>query len=480
MKRNLEKQEKVKPFRLVKYFTFTSLIVIFIGTVALSFANIQWARQMQLKKNEAYALSIIDNLNRQIFAQFILPAVGKYGKIQLRDEEQFEWMDNLVRSTLHSFKVDMIHIYGMNNVISYSFDRRMVGKKDVGGTTYEDARKGKVTSNLSHRGSFIEIFAGFPKESKLTTVSPLRAQMPVSRMSGPIMGVAEIVQDISEDYHTILRFQVRVITTSAAVMGVLFLVLLFIVKRGEGIIEGRARERIRLKEQLSRAEHLSSLGEMVAAVSHEIRNPLGIIKSSAELLKKKQPASGNMTALPDIIVEEATRLNAIITDFLKFAKPQVPNLSLCRVEEVIEKTVQLLSLQLEQQKCRVETVFSENLPEILADAAMLHQAFLNLLINAVQAMPQGGTIRVTVSSKEKRVIVVIEDEGRGVAPEFLAKVWSPFFTTKERGTGLGLGIVKTVIEAHEGTIQIENRPAGGAIVIMVLPVRPEDASWKPS
>jgi len=219
---------------------------------------------------------------------------------------------------------------------------------------------------------------------------------------------------------------------------------------------------------------------MVAAVSHEIRNPLGIIKSSAELLKKKQPASGNMTALPDIIVEEATRLNAIITDFLKFAKPQVPNLSLCRVEEVIEKTVQLLSLQLEQQKCRVETVFSENLPEILADAAMLHQAFLNLLINAVQAMPQGGTIRVTVSSKEKRVIVVIEDEGRGVAPEFLTKVWSPFFTTKERGTGLGLGIVKTVIEAHEGTIQIENRPAGGAIVTMVLPVRPEDASWKPS
>ncbi len=480
MKMDPEKQEKVKPFRLVKYFTFTSLIVIFIGTVALSFANIQWARQMQLKKSEAYALLIVDNLNRQIFTQFIIPAALKYGKIQLRDKEQFEWMDNVVRSTLHSFKVDMVNIFDMRNVISYSFDRRLVGKKNIGGAAYEAAVQGKVTSKLAHRGSFIEIFTGFPKESKLTTVSPLRAQMPMSKLSGPVGGVIEIVQDLSEDYHAIFRFQVLVLTTSAAVMGGLFLALVFIVKRGEKIIEARALDRIRLKERLSRAEHLSSLGEMVAAVSHEIRNPLGIIKSSAELLKKKQAAAGNANALPDIIEEEATRLNAIITDFLNFARPKVPNLTLCRVEEVLEKTLQFLSLQMEQQGCRVETFFHKGLPEILADADMLHQAFLNLLINAVQAMPKGGTIRVEVFFQEKRVTVAIEDEGLGVLPEFMPKVWSPFFTTKEKGTGLGLGIVKTIIESHEGTIRIENRPQGGAAVTAVLPVRPEGSAWKPS
>jgi len=475
-----EKQEKVKPFRLVKYFTFTSLIFIFIGTVALAFANIQWARQMQLKKSEAYALSIIDNLNRQIFTQFILPAALKYGKIQLREKEQFDWMDTVVRSTLHSFKVEMIHIYDLKNVISYSFDPSLVGKKNVGGAAYEDARKGKVSSKLAHRGSFIEIFTGFPKESTLTTISPLRAQMPLSKISGPVAGVIEIVQDLSEDYHAIFRFQIRVLSTSAVVMGILFLIMLNIVRRGEGIIEARARERIRLKEQLSRAEHLSSLGEMVAAVSHEIRNPLGIIKSSADLLKKKQAAVGNMNALPDIIVEESTRLNAIITDFLNFARPKTPNLSPCRLEEVIEKTVQFLGYQLEQQGCRVETRFAEGLPEILADAAMLHQAFLNLLINALQAMPQGGTVRVTVASKAKRMIVAIEDDGPGVPEEFLSKIWSPFFTTKEKGTGLGLGIVKAIVESHEGRIRIENRSAGGAVVTLDLPVRPEVAAWKPS
>lgn len=480
MKMDPEKQEKVKPFRLVKYFTFTSLIFIFIGTVALAFANIQWARQMHLKKSEAYALSIIDNLNRQIFTQFIIPAALKYGKIQLRDKEQFEWLDNVVRSTLHSFKVEMIHIYDMKNVISYSFDPTLVGKKDIGGAAYEKAQEGKVTSKLTHRGSFIEIFTGFPQESRLTTVSPLRAQMPLSKLSGPVGGVIEIVQDLSQDYHAIFRFQIRVITTSALVMGALFLILLFIVRRGEGIIEARSQERIRLKEELSRAEHLSSLGEMVAAVSHEIRNPLGIIKSSAELLKKKQTVAGNMNALPDIIVEEATRLNTIITDFLNFARPKVPNLSPCRVEEVIKKTVQLLAVQLEQQGCRVESRFQEALPEILADADMLHQIFLNLLINALQAMPEGGVIRVAVTAQDKRVTVIIEDDGQGIPPEFLSKVWSPFFTTKEKGTGLGLGIVKTMVESHEGTIRIENKPAAGAAVTLVLPVRPENAPWKPS
>ncbi len=111
---------------------------------------------------------------------------------------------------------------------------------------------------------------------------------------------------------------------------------------------------------------------------------------------------------------------------------------------------------------------------------MLHQVFLNLFINAIHAMPRGGTIWVTVAAKEKHLQVVIEDEGEGIPPEFLSRVWSPFFTTKEKGTGLGLGIVKSVVESHEGTVRIENRAAGGTTVILVLPVRPENAAWKPS
>jgi signal transduction histidine kinase len=473
-----QKQEKIKPFRLVKYFTYTSLILIFLGTLLFSFLNIRWARNMQIKKSEDYALLLIDSLNDQIFTQFIIPAVLKFGKVQLRDKAQFEWMDKVVRSTLFSFKVDMVTIYDMNNVISYSFDQRIVGKKNIGGTAYQDAISGKVTSKVSQRGNFFEIFIGFPKESKLITFAPLRAQMPLSRTSGPVGGVIELIQDLSEDYQTIFRFQISVLSTSAAVMGTLFLILILVVKRGEGIIEQRALERIKLKEQLSRSEHLSSLGEMVAAVSHEIRNPLGIIKNSAELLKKRT-GSDPSNNLADIIVEESQRLNIIITDFLNFAKPKIPNLLSCRLEEVIEKNIAFLSTQIQEENINIFTHYEKNIPEILGDASMLYQAFLNILINAMQAMPQGGRIDITIASVRKGIEIYFEDQGSGIPTEFIDKIWSPFFTTKEKGTGLGLGIVKKVIESHDGTVRIENRPGIGTKVTVYLPLRPE-ALWKQS
>ncbi len=477
-KLKINSPEKAKPFRLVKYFTFTSLIAIFIGTVALTFINTYWARQMQLKKSEDYALLLVDNLNHQIFTQFFLPAALKFRKIQLRNKEQFEWLDKVIRSTVHSFKVEKVNIYDMSNIISYSFDPRIVGKKDIGGTYYQDAIKGKASSRLIQRGNLIETLIGFPKESKIITFAPLRARIPLSTTAGPVGGVVEIVQDLSEDYKWIFKFQILVISTGAVVMGTLLLILIFVVKRGETIIQHRALERIRLKEQLSRAEHLSSLGEMVAAVSHEIRNPLGIIKSSAELLKKKTAKSDPNNTIPQIVIEESERLNNIITDFLNFARPRKPNLIQCRVEEVIDKNIAFLSSQIKRQNYHIDTDYDQHLPEIIADTDMLYQAFLNILINAMQAMPGGGKIKIAVLSKPKWITIMFADKGQGIPDEIIDKIWSPFFTTKEKGTGLGLGIVRNIVESHEGNIQIENRSTSGARITINLPMDPEKLSWK--
>jgi len=464
-------EEKVKPFRLVKYFTFISLIVIFCGTLILSLFNTHWARTMQQKKSEDYARLLIENLNHQVFLQFIIPVALKFGKIQLRNKEQFIRMDKVVRSTLHSFKVDMVNIYDMDNTISYSFDQAVIGKKDAGGKGYQDAVSGKTTSKLLQRGSWVEIFLGFSKDSRLITFAPLRAEQPLSRISGPVLGVVEIVQDLSEDYKTIFDFQKRVIITCTIVMGALFLVLLFVVKRGEGIIEKRALERLRLKEQLSRAERLSTLGEMVAGISHEIRNPLGIIRSSSELLKKKMAGYDPSNSIPGIIIEESARLNNIITDFLDFAKPRSPNLILCRIEDVLEKNITFLASQINEEGCIIERDYDNNLPEITADPEMLYQAFLNILINAMQAMPEGGKIHVEIGSSDNTVTIFFEDEGEGIPEDILEKIWDPFFTTKEKGTGLGLGIVKNIIESHRGSIQVSNRPVCGARVKVEMPVK---------
>ena len=468
------KEERVKPFRLVKYFTFSSLGIIFLGSLALSLLNTYWARTMQENKSEEYAKVLIENLSHQILMQFALPMAIRYGKIQLREEEQFERLDKVVRNTLHSFKVDMVNIHGRDNVISYSFDRKMVGRKGLGGKEFKDALEGKPTSKLIQRGNILEIMLSAPKDIKMVSFAPVTAKLATSNEPGGIIGVFEIVQDLSEDYKTIFQFQIRVIITLTLVMGILFLVLLLVVKRGEVIFEKRAEERLALKEQLSRAERLSSLGEMAAKISHEIRNPLGIIKSSTELLKKKMVAVDPSNTIPDVIVEETDRLNNIITDFFNYAKPRTPNLTPCRVEEVIDKNLTFLAPQLDGQGYRIQTRYGNNLPEIVADTAMLYQAFLNILINAMQAMPDGGDVQIEVDSTDKSVQITFLDNGAGIPHDVLEKIWEPFFTTKDFGTGLGLGIVKNIVESHGGNIQMGNRSEGGASVLIEFPVKQDE------
>jgi signal transduction histidine kinase len=299
---------------------------------------------------------------------------------------------------------------------------------------------------------------------------PLRAEKPLSSLEGPILGVFEIVQDLSKDYKTIARFKQRIMVTSVGIMGLLFLVLLYIVRRGERIIQQRAGERLMLREKLNQAERLASLGEMVAAVSHEIRNPLGIISSTAELLKGKLKRTDPEDRLADVIVEEANRLNGIVTDFLNFARPPTPNLTTCRVEEILEKNLRFLAPEINSKGYTVYQEVSPDIPEIQADPGLLYQAFLNVLINAMQAMPDGGKILVKVSVRAKMLQVDFMDKGPGISEEMLGKIWDPFFTTKDKGSGLGLPIVKKIVEGMGGTVDLKNADEGGAQVTISLPI----------
>ena len=466
------KQKDIKekrPFRLVKYFTFTSLVVMFAATIIISAINTHWVRSILQQKSEEYAHLLVENLNHQVFLQFIIPVVLKYGQIKLREEAQYKRMDRVVKTTLHSFNVETVNIYDMNNIISYSYDKTRIGTRNAGGSGYENAVKSESTSRLVQKGSSLELLFGVPQHTKIVTFAPLRAEKPLSSIAGPVLGVVEIVQDVSGDYHKIFRLQVMVTVTCCIVMGTLFIVLIFVVKQGENIIERRNQEQLKLEEKLRRAEHLSAIGEMTAGVSHEIRNPLGIIKSSAELLKKKMAQLDAATTIPDIIVEESVRLNNIIKDFLDFARPMKPDLRPCRIENIIEKNISFLEPKLLEKGIEIEKRFSDSIPEILADSSMLYQAFLNLLLNSFQAMDDEGRIIISLFYDDTEVVILFEDQGRGIGEEDLKKIWNPFFTTKEMGTGLGLGIVKNIIESHGGEIELSNRESTGVQVEIILP-----------
>lgn len=464
--------ERVKPFKLVKYFTFTSLVVALSGALALSMAIAHRTETVLLKKSEDYALLMAENLNHQVFLQFIVPAALQFGQvIQLRNKVLFDRLDQVVRNTLHSFHVETVNIFDReNNVIFYSFDASLVGRTGMGGIDYQEALLGNSRSRLIRRGGSWAMFFGAPRESQLRTYAPLRAEKPLSNIEGPILGVFEIVQDLSEDYQTITDFKYRIMVISVVIMGTLFFILRHVVKRGERIIEKRARERLVLKEKLADTQRLASLGEMVAAISHEIRNPLGIISSTAELLKQNLARAEPQDQLADVIVEEANRLNSIVTDFLNFARPQAPNFMPCRVDEVIGKNLTFLAPEIDKNGYRVHKRFATDIPEIQADPGLLYQAFLNILINAMHAMPDGGDIYIELSARKHTLTISITDAGPGIPDETLSKIWEPFFTTKDKGSGLGLPIVKKIIEAQGGIIEVDNGPEKGTQVTVTLPV----------
>jgi signal transduction histidine kinase len=377
----------------------------------------------------------------------------------------------VVRSTLHSFNVESVTIYDEKNIISYSFDHTKIGEENAGGVHYEKAMKKEATSRLVQQGSFLELMFKVPQKTKIITFAPLRAEKQVSpALAGPVLGVVEIVRDVSDDYKQVFKLQRLVVGSCFIVMGILFLVLRYVVKHGEEIIERRAEEKLKLEEKLRQAEHLSAIGEMTAGVSHEIRNPLGIIKSSAQLLKKKMERLDTQTHIPDIIVEESTRLDHIITDFLDFARPKIPDLHPCRIEEILAKNIAYLAPQMEDKDIHMIREIGEDLPEIMGDSAMLYQAFLNILINAFQALHHNGHITIRARHEAGAIVINFMDNGEGIPEGVLKKIWTPFFTTKDTGTGLGLGIVKNMIEAHNGSISIRNMATGGADVEINLPV----------
>jgi len=289
------------------------------------------------------------------------------------------------------------------------------------------------------------------------------------------MGVTKVVQDLSDDMEAILRLQLTIIIVSILIMGTFFFILMQIVTKADQITKARDEERRRLEGKLHHAERLATLGEMVASVSHEIKNPLGIIRSTGELLNKRlKEQAPTSRHLAEIIVAETIRLNDIVREFLDFARPQVPNFASADVNDPLLKVIEFLQPELAINQIGLEQNLDPAIKPIDIDQNLLYRVFLNLFVNAVQAMPDGGTLSVNSSleaseGNKKNVVIRIKDTGVGISKDKLGMIFTPFYTNKNRGTGLGLAIVKNIIEEHNGTIDVESTTGEGATFIITLP-----------
>ncbi len=242
----------------------------------------------------------------------------------------------------------------------------------------------------------------------------------------------------------------------------------------------RLREELERKnEELRRRERLAALGEMAAGVAHEIRNPLGGIQLFASLLGRDLRERPGELRLVGKITKCVSRLDAIVADILEFGRPSAPNPASVRLDTLVRETVELASTTIGQAGVTVEVSSAPGGIELETDGALLQRALLNLLMNAVEAAASAGSscqqrrvLIEVVRDSDDWVSIRVQDEGPGIPPEQMDRIFNPFFTTKDDGTGLGLAIVHQIAETLGGSVRAANREGGGACFSLGLPREP--------
>ncbi|MDP2071108.1 HAMP domain-containing sensor histidine kinase [Methylotenera sp.] len=224
----------------------------------------------------------------------------------------------------------------------------------------------------------------------------------------------------------------------------------------------------RSKENLTRAAKLAVVGEMAAAMSHEVRTPLGILRSSAQVLLREPEISEEGREVCGFIISETERLNKLVSALIDSARPRLPEFKQTNVAELAEQCVAMLRTQAENKHIALICETGEN-PVALCDTEQITQVLLNLLLNAIQVLPDGGNIILKVTSTIDQVLVVVADNGPGIPVELRSQIFEPFFTKRRGGIGLGLAIVKQIVIANHGNISVHQSSLGGAEFRLQLP-----------
>lgn len=245
----------------------------------------------------------------------------------------------------------------------------------------------------------------------------------------------------------------------------------------------QARDRIRrnlqelleTQEKLIRSERFAAIGEAAAHISHEIKNPLMLIGGFARQVKRTLPEGGKEAGKLGLIEEEARRLETMLEEVRDFSRPASPVLVLKDLNETVSETVALLRDNLESHGVEVKTSLDPAMPPVRHDPAQIRQVVINLVKNAAEAMPGGGLVEVTSRRVRNRVEVEVRDHGPGVAAEQVGLIFNPFYTTKERGTGLGLAVCDRILHDHGGDIQVDTEEGKGSAFTFSLPVEKNGA-----
>ena len=506
-------------FHLMLYYSITSFIVIGIVCFVVGEVFSRTAKNDLIERSENYAEYIVTNINHAMYEEVFNSTTNKYEYIDIENnQDQFNELDKIIKSSIYGLNLRKIYLFDMNGQIIYSNISEHRGKV---------LKKGKnVQLDSALKGTSVSLLQDpVIKDSKdvQTEESLLESYYPIYEYNKGILnkekqvGVLEIYQNMKDLNTQIAMAHKKAVVITGSSMGLLFLILLMIIKRASGVIrlktgqlveardhlEEKVGERTqeikqtyeslqKTQKRLSRSEKLAGIGTLAAGIAHEINNPLASVASCAEGLMdrvdnvdfKSKDDKEVFSDYLKTVCDETYRCKAITSKLLDFSRKQVPVFSEVNenalvphyrvippsplvfdevnVNTLVANVVKLICRQKELEKLRIELNYDPEPVITYGDANQLQQVFLNMILNAIDATADGEKIEITTIRVDNFVQIIIEDTGCGIAPENLDRIFEPFFSTKSpgKGTGLGLSICYGIIEEHKGKILASSNGIG--------------------
>ncbi len=462
---------------LTRQFAVLSLVVIGLITVAFCIVISRSLQQDLLNREWSTTADFIRTEATQILTvrDFAVPESPAAGERFLTFYQRTVVMPEIIR----------VKIYDAAMRVVWSDEPRLVGQVFPDNPELSTALTGRTAVSLEHFKKGENIYE--PDEGNLVEVYvPI-----VFEQGGPVVGVVEAYKSPLRVFANIRRGKMTVMTTAAAGGIALYLSLFWIVRRAARRIDSQRRalesqtrelaaandELRSVQQQLVGAERMAAIGEVVAAVAHGIRNPLANIRASAQVARldcDRCRASPQSSRSLGYIIGEVDRLESRLQDLLRSVRPADRQTMPFDINGVMRAAVRATAGRIEEAGLFVDEQFAPTLPVTIGDPALLEQVFVNLIANAVEATPKGGTITLTTrvhagGDGAPEVVAEIHDSGPGVAIEEQPKIFDLFYTTKAQGSGLGLAIAKKFAEAHGGQLTTATDPGGGATFTVTLP-----------
>ncbi|MFQ5855969.1 MAG: sensor histidine kinase [Anaerolineae bacterium] len=471
---------------LLIQFSVVGFVVLAVVAVGLAWALSDKVRADAVNAliDEAVGASSVRLLRAITPADLEVPMTG----------ERYERFHEFVQQSIVSERTARVKIWARDGTVIYSNNPEGVGQKLPDHPNFLKAIRGENATQIK-----VPEDAETIHEAHLGTLMEVYTPIIFPGTTEP-QGVFEIYQYYAPTARRINSLRGWVFGSVGVGFLGLYLALVSIVWRGWRTIvrqrtqlesfnvelERQVQERTaalqEAQERLIRTERLAAIGELSAGVAHELRNPLGAIKNAAYYIRRKLASTDFLKDNPkvgqflEIMDEEIEASNNIITDLMNFARVNPPNLSPTRLETVVDSALARIEVK---ENVKVVTEFEPDLPEVPVDGEQVRRAFTNLIMNANEAMPGGGHLTITAKAVDGSVELQFHDTGQGISEANLPKVFDPLFTTKPRGIGMGLPIVKTIIEKHEGNLDVTSNPEQGTTFTVRLPLNNQQEPQTP-